>query len=378
MENKKNKILLFTSLFVTIGLIISFSFAQNLTNSSNLFNETITNSSYGAQSITSSFIISSPGNLEDGLYSHYDFNGDLNNEVSTEIASSHGGALLSSGKIDQGYYFDGINDYISTPLGLSNAISISFWVNIHQDQLGDMSYFIWKDGSGNSRGDFNLNFQTNNKFRFDTQNGGTSQSFDELGQVLNANEWYHITFSYYNGIKKGYVNGVEVLNSAYSFDLIDNDKQFTIGGYPNFAFFKGNIDEFSVWNRELSNSEVLQLYNNGEGMEYDSQAQLFKPNNQFIANTDAITIIKEEFTNSSLSLTNPQENVEIAIDYINGTLKESSFDLFYVHNSKRYFINYNKSNQNQMESIGNTLNILQIEPTTEEDLRTQIQNLINQ
>ncbi len=53
----------------------------------------------------------------------------------------------------------------------------------------------------------------------------------------------------------------------------------TIGSYAgsgvsSFFAFNGNLDEFSIWNRVLNPSEILDLYNNGDGLSFIDNNQV--------------------------------------------------------------------------------------------------------
>ncbi len=81
------------------------------------------------------------------------------------------------------------------------------------------------------------------------------------------NTWYMITGSFDGENLCYYVNGKLVKSIKTDIIEIDNcpgGEDFKIGGRHKFDknFFKGSIDDFGVWNRALSQDEILKIYSN--------------------------------------------------------------------------------------------------------------------
>jgi hypothetical protein len=85
-------------------------------------------------------------------------------------------------------------------------------------------------------------------------------------------EWHMITFSYHNNSFKVWYDGTLELNVSKTFNWIDD--YVTIGNsYPeptNERSWRGYIDEVAIWKKELTDDDVTQLYNNGNGLSYDN------------------------------------------------------------------------------------------------------------
>jgi hypothetical protein len=62
--------------------------------------------------------------------------------------------------------------------------------------------------------------------------------------------------------------------SAYQNVNFNTTHPFRIGAYTNADnstpsyFFNGKIDAFNAWNRVLTQSEITELYNSGNGKQY--------------------------------------------------------------------------------------------------------------
>ncbi len=162
-------------------------------------------------------------------------------------------------------YFDGSNDYIQlNNLGLDTSAgaktTVEFWMR-------------W-DGKDNSMPfgftSYDLYF-TGGRFGFNTGNG------DLLGISSSglANQWVHVTAVFHNGTPSAtnnelYINGVkqnltQMLGTPGSRTVTTNAR---IGIWNNDVnyMFRGNLDEFAIYNRTLSSSEILQHYQIGKGI----------------------------------------------------------------------------------------------------------------
>jgi hypothetical protein len=79
--------------------------------------------------------------------------------------------------------------------------------------------------------------------------------------VISGNTWYHVLLTYNSGSTTLYVNGSQSGNTITG---TNSKNGFTLGGgrdtltqYP----FTGYIDDFRIYNRVLSGSEITAIYN---------------------------------------------------------------------------------------------------------------------
>ncbi len=80
--------------------------------------------------------------------------------------------------------------------------------------------------------------------------------------VLNLNQWYNCSFTYFNGLANFYFNGNLVYTHNYNAS-INNNVKWQIGARPNNPaefFFNGKIDDIGIWNRALTQQEITDLY----------------------------------------------------------------------------------------------------------------------
>jgi hypothetical protein len=97
--------------------------------------------------------------------------------------------------------------------------------------------------------------------------GGGWLSTERNTNPFVPNTWYMITGSFDGEFLRYYVNGEVVKIIKTDITEIDNcpgGEDFKIGGRHKFDknFFKGSIDDFGVWNRALTQDEILNIYSN--------------------------------------------------------------------------------------------------------------------
>lgn len=175
---------------------------------------------------------------------------------------------------------DGVNDYVVVPhsvawganegLNILNAISIECWV--YWKNTGVDIDFICSKGPGIYEIHTAVGGVTANSLRFIPM--GTV-NIDTAVNRFPSNTWNHVVVTWSDATRVGkiYINGVDTL-AVKSLDtggvLAASVLDFNIGRRQPGTFpFKGYIDEFRVWGRELSAAEVTELYAAGAGFYLD-------------------------------------------------------------------------------------------------------------
>ena len=189
---------------------------------------------------------------------------------------------------------DGIDDYVNVAdnsnLSFGNGssdspFSISFWVNLNS-LSGNNNVFIGKDnGSPNREYGIGM-FSNNNYVRFfiKNQGGNTQQSVDSTTN-LSIDTWYHVACTYDgrggSNASDGmniYVNAVQettgLIKQSYT-AMSNTIAPFTIGKYGGGSSqVNGIMDEVSVFNAELSQSDVTSIYGGGVPTSLSSYSSL--------------------------------------------------------------------------------------------------------
>lgn len=172
-----------------------------------------------------------------------------------------GGAV---GKFGNGGTFDGTNDYLTIPTSTtlnttSSSVSASIWINpttldstyrrfIARDQ-GSNAWFI--ENNGGSPG----------KVLF----GSLLNGYTTSATTLATGTWYHLVMTIDGTTARLYINGVLDASIA-SPGAIDTTGPVTIGSdNAGTSRYTGTLDEARVYNRTLTPSDVMTLYNYAPG-----------------------------------------------------------------------------------------------------------------
>ena len=153
--------------------------------------------------------------------------------------------------------FDGVDDSVVLRSAFSLVThSISFWVKVG-DGTGNRAIFDGRDGSND--GIF-IYTPTNDKINYKISSGAS------LVQTTATTEaWQHIVCTYDGTTQKLYVNGS--LNASQAVSVGVNTTQPAMIGSKSFAsgtYWLGLINDFALFGAELTEAEVLQIYNSGE------------------------------------------------------------------------------------------------------------------
>lgn len=159
--------------------------------------------------------------------------------------------------------FDGANDYIyltNDDRTVSTQVSVSCWVK--STASGANQYLVDKYSGASG---YLLYFNSAGKAAFDGK--GTGGSYFTSGPSttsVNDGQWHYITGATTLGVGgwKVYVDGVlESGGSLPNGSSLANGANLAIGGYGS-SFSNVEIDDVSIWNKELSLSEIQFNMNN--------------------------------------------------------------------------------------------------------------------
>jgi len=141
----------------------------------------------------------------------------------------------------------------------SNQTSVSFWAY----NLAGTNFKVLLGSNDNNVNHFTLN---NGNMIFYPS---TTENYISTGVVLPSNEWLHITLVRDGSNAKYYVNGNLIIDVSDARLFSVNPLQ-VFGNNTNQAFgFAGRLDEIRIYDRVLSDDEVLNLYNLVE-LQHDS------------------------------------------------------------------------------------------------------------
>ena len=231
-----------------------------------------------------------PQDWSNGLVGYWSFDGttmagigatttDLSGNGNTgtlgsTIASDAGDPTPKAGIIGQGLSFDGVDDYVDcgndASLNITQEISIEAW--FYPTFLPDPHEFIIGKGTFNSNLPWFLTVRQNEVsfmiFKAFPYVGGNYSSVD-TSWTPKVNEWHHVVATYIyitdgtsqlriyiDGVLEG-SNNIAVGPMASSPSSSINIGRDGSGSYR----WNGLIDEVRIYNRGLTDTEILQHYN---------------------------------------------------------------------------------------------------------------------
>ena len=212
--------------------------------------------------------------LEFGMLAHWTFDETNGTILHDSSGNELNGTLTgfsnpwSPGREGGSLRFDGVDDHVTfdgiSQLNDIRPLSFSGWLKLDHNGSG---YIFAKRSLGQGYWRF---------FASGTSQNWLVRSTTEISPALTASEvipdfeWYHISLTW-NGLLAGqntnlYINGVESQSysrTAGSGQIIsDVGNLFTLGNRTqnNSSFFKGWMDDFRIWNRVITQNEILSLY----------------------------------------------------------------------------------------------------------------------
>jgi hypothetical protein len=197
---------------------------------------------------------------------------------------------------NQCLHFDKVDDFVQLPNGSQyvsggNKLSLTGWFNCDALAYGQ-GYMGFRAGSGTA--EFYL-IQLNNGV-MECRLVSTAGFFEYVApaNTIIPQVWQHIAWIYDGTSIKLYVNGLLKGSSAASGNFVGTNVNFGIGksllGGFNFVY-GGKIDEISVWNKALSQTEIQDMMAN-ELTGTETDLQLYYKFNQGVPGGDNTSITK--------------------------------------------------------------------------------------
>jgi hypothetical protein len=234
--------------------------------------------------------------LSCGLVGYWTFDGkDVNWSTGTLIdksGNSNTANILNmsttsspfQGKVGQAFRFDGVNDVVNAGSSASltdiqsqggGGMTVAFWVNPNSNAT---RYLVAKGGGNNGSGSWSILKASNtDPARLSFNKEGATDSTKNYNSLLTSGVWQHIVLTW-NGsmtVSTGvlvYKNGVLVSNVTGTDGVTansDSGSSLCIGSLSNIGIAgcsgsspaDAKMDDVRIYNRVLSATEVLQLYN---------------------------------------------------------------------------------------------------------------------
>lgn len=225
-----------------------------------------------------------------GLYAVYKAESNANDALGAYNGTAQGGLTYSAGKSGNAFTFNGTNAYVSLPdnsLNLTSSFSYSFWIK--SSNTTDYTIIVGNIQNARTPYSFVHGYQywlAAGKIQLDYRDGNNSTNFTQTTPTTVANgSWNHIviTFNPSNVTtgNKVYINGSLDISGitpstggtslpiGYSSPMKPCIGARNLSGSAITFLSSGtNIDELNIWTKELTSTEVTELYNTGTGKFY--------------------------------------------------------------------------------------------------------------
>ena len=188
--------------------------------------------------------------------------------IGTKIADTSGnnnngtiaGATWVNGKVGKALSFDGVNDYVKIPynsiLNPTKAITIEAWINPCSTAADQR--ILSKSPYPNN--DYSMIRASNNRVLVSMKIDGTVQSIYSPANSVPVGTWTHVAGTYDGTRMRLYINGAQVNSFAVCGEIGAHAEPLMIGKNATSAYFKGMVDEVSIYNKALTAAEVLSRY----------------------------------------------------------------------------------------------------------------------
>ena len=214
-----------------------------------------------------------------GLVGWWPFNGNANDESGNGNDGVVNGPTLTNDRFglpNKAYSFDGVNDLINfinnTNLNVTGDITISCCVV--SNHIFSQQQLVWFGDSQYEKDPYSIAINSSNEFYF-RKDILTGNFVTQLNYQPNNTLMYNHIVGVYNSSDtemKMYINGllVDSVNLDCSINYNTQNMFLNFGGVDNGSgpypqFFRGDLDDIGIWNRGLTDTEILNLYNATNG-----------------------------------------------------------------------------------------------------------------
>lgn len=233
--------------------------------------------------------------LSDGLEGYWSFDeyeGDVAIDLSDngrDAPVTSGEPLPSAGKVGNAVFFDGNSDF-TVPwkgIGGNDPRSITFWVKTSTDMADDLKFMGWGTAANGRKWHILANPNADNGV-VGAIRIAIAGSFIIGTKIINDGEWHHIAATFEGEFIEGvtfYVDGeLDPISGTGDTELpvdtaVGNDGQDVLigsrfeGGFDRMV---GTLDEVRIYNRVISEQEIIELYEQGNVDQVVAQRSLDK------------------------------------------------------------------------------------------------------
>jgi hypothetical protein len=214
--------------------------------------------------------------VKDGLISYWSFDKiDIEGDVAKDVWGGNDGTFageleIVKGKVGEALNLNGVDQYVdmgspangSLDFGQDKDLTIATWINVSEPSADEYTIVCKGDRGGSSR--ILLKVSPGIGMIFALADPDTEDILHGVIDVVDGKWHYIVAVADRDEFFSIYVDGVVDVDGGISNDAnVDTDSSFFIGkshqeGSDERRFFNGFIDEVCIYNRVLSEQEILQ------------------------------------------------------------------------------------------------------------------------
>lgn len=217
---------------------------------------------------------------EEGLVLYYTFDREEKGKIVDLSGNGNDAAIKGQpkwvqGKLGEALEFEMNGQSLEVPNSdslNSDEITIAVWINWSGENLPNqvLGKFTYKDGGYL----FKMENAETNLWLYDE---GSGAHWYRAVPMPTPGEWTHLAVTFDGSNQRGYVNGVKAEKSGnvdmpWDGPIRHVDAPLQIGAYSSSFLFTGMIDDLAIYNRALSEEEILEVMENGHIIDLAVQA----------------------------------------------------------------------------------------------------------
>lgn len=268
---------------------------------------------------------------------HWNFNGA--GDTAVDLVGNHNISLTNAEQINGELEFNGQDSMATIPPlvfdNIEDEISIAMWVKISENQSGENTILSAVDDDGDPvinitlpRSDSRIHWQLGNSARVE----GIVSRANAVDIDSNYNHWV-FTKNTHTGAMSLYKNGELVHRGTNKTEPLNNIFAVYLGSHQGILgqSYAGSIDDLKIYRTELSEQEVMNLFNNETVPAV--AAYSFNENNGTVA-TDAsgngfnASVINGSFSNGALNFNGKDSSVTLPSEVFSSINNEVSVSVW--------------------------------------------------
>ena len=274
----------------------------------------------------------------------------LNSNITAQGGSTWSGGF---GRVGNAFSFNGGHQYINFGKFFDyKTFTVSMWIKPGATQLAYANVVDNNAGAGQS---WRIEQDAANTNQYNYADNGILARFS-----LEPNAWQHLTVVREEYQLRIYVNGVRKVFGAVLVPVNYNGEEnlmFARNNTESNRFWKGAIDEFSVFDRPLAEWEIVNLYNSGSAGVCTESGVTKRAQNGKIAFDRWVNQTNQIFTMDSdggnlINLTN-----DAGYHYSNPAFSADGKKIAFARNSQIFTMNSDGSNQKDLNANTTTVEL---------------------